>query len=243
MTRGFLPTLLFALIGRDVLRSWQFPGRSPGGRERERADRGSPRRSRDTQAPAHGRRGGYDRQDARRTCRLPLRSTTTAARPSSQTSSGSSRARWDCCPSACCGSAVTSFVEMNSYDSTGASNYGTAGYLGNGYFITVKHGSWRSDDGRREPQDHLDQDHVRRTRRLPAQGGRHRRCQRRGRSGRLGDSEGEGHDRPAAARRRTRRMRLISPSRSSVWATTIRRGSSCRPDTSVSARRTASLRA
>jgi S1-C subfamily serine protease len=33
-----------------------------------------------------------------------------------------------------------SFVEMHSYDSTGASNYGTAGYLGNGYFITVKHG-------------------------------------------------------------------------------------------------------
>ena len=34
----------------------------------------------------------------------------------------------------------SSFVEMYSYDSTGGSNYGTAGYLGNGYFITVKHG-------------------------------------------------------------------------------------------------------
>jgi S1-C subfamily serine protease len=33
-----------------------------------------------------------------------------------------------------------SFVEMYSYDTTGSSNYGTAGYLGNGYFITVKHG-------------------------------------------------------------------------------------------------------
>jgi S1-C subfamily serine protease len=33
-----------------------------------------------------------------------------------------------------------SFVEMYSYDATGASNYGTAGYLGSGYFITVKHG-------------------------------------------------------------------------------------------------------
>jgi S1-C subfamily serine protease len=32
-----------------------------------------------------------------------------------------------------------SFVELYSYDATGASNYGTAGYLGNGYFITVKH--------------------------------------------------------------------------------------------------------
>jgi hypothetical protein len=33
-----------------------------------------------------------------------------------------------------------SFVELYSYDDRGASNYGTAGYLGNGYFITVKHG-------------------------------------------------------------------------------------------------------
>ena len=33
-----------------------------------------------------------------------------------------------------------SFVELYSYDDNGASNYGTAGYLGNGYFITVKHG-------------------------------------------------------------------------------------------------------
>jgi S1-C subfamily serine protease len=32
-----------------------------------------------------------------------------------------------------------SFVELYSYDDTGASSYGTAGYLGNGYFITVKH--------------------------------------------------------------------------------------------------------
>jgi S1-C subfamily serine protease len=33
-----------------------------------------------------------------------------------------------------------SFVELYSYDDRGASAYGTAGYLGNGYFITVKHG-------------------------------------------------------------------------------------------------------
>jgi S1-C subfamily serine protease len=32
-----------------------------------------------------------------------------------------------------------SFVELYSYDASGASNYGTAGYLGDGYFITVKH--------------------------------------------------------------------------------------------------------
>ena len=33
-----------------------------------------------------------------------------------------------------------SFVELHSYDNRGTSSYGTAGYLGNGYFITVKHG-------------------------------------------------------------------------------------------------------
>jgi hypothetical protein len=33
----------------------------------------------------------------------------------------------------------TSFVELYSSDSFGKTNYGTAGYLGKGYFITVKH--------------------------------------------------------------------------------------------------------
>jgi hypothetical protein len=32
-----------------------------------------------------------------------------------------------------------SFVELYSYDSDGQRNYGTAGYLGHGYFVTVKH--------------------------------------------------------------------------------------------------------
>ena len=33
-----------------------------------------------------------------------------------------------------------SFVELYAYDNLGKTNYGTAGYLGDGYFITVKHG-------------------------------------------------------------------------------------------------------
>ena len=33
-----------------------------------------------------------------------------------------------------------SFVELKAYDSAGESTYSTAGYLGDGYFITVKHG-------------------------------------------------------------------------------------------------------
>jgi S1-C subfamily serine protease len=47
-----------------------------------------------------------------------------------------------------------SFVELNAYDNFGKSSYGTAGYLGNGYFITVKHGVVALDgqqDGR-EPR-------------------------------------------------------------------------------------------
>jgi hypothetical protein len=44
----------------------------------------------------------------------------------------------------------SSFVELYSRDGLGKTNYGTAGYLGNGYFITVKHAVVTlkdSDDG------------------------------------------------------------------------------------------------
>jgi hypothetical protein len=47
-----------------------------------------------------------------------------------------------------------SFVELNAYDNFGKTSYGTAGYLGNGHFITVKHGVVALDeqaDGR-EPR-------------------------------------------------------------------------------------------
>ena len=40
-----------------------------------------------------------------------------------------------------------SFVELNAYDNAGKTSYGTAGYLGNGYFITVKHGVVALDEG------------------------------------------------------------------------------------------------
>ena len=45
-----------------------------------------------------------------------------------------------------------SFVELNAYDNFGKTNYGTAGYLGGGYFITVKHGVIALD----EPADGRD---------------------------------------------------------------------------------------
>src|SRR5438093_2507110 len=43
-----------------------------------------------------------------------------------------------------------SFVELYSTDNLGKTNYGTAGYLGHGYFVTVKHGvvGLKGDDDR-----------------------------------------------------------------------------------------------
>ena len=46
-----------------------------------------------------------------------------------------------------------SFVELYSYDDHGSSSYGTAGYLGEGYFITVKHGVVAlSQEGQTDPR-------------------------------------------------------------------------------------------
>jgi hypothetical protein len=44
----------------------------------------------------------------------------------------------------------SSFVELYAYDNLGKTNYGTAGYLGRGYFITVKHAvvALKDDDDR-----------------------------------------------------------------------------------------------
>lgn len=39
-----------------------------------------------------------------------------------------------------------SFVELNATDNFGKTSYGTAGYLGSGYFITVKHGVMALDE-------------------------------------------------------------------------------------------------
>lgn len=43
----------------------------------------------------------------------------------------------------------TSFVELYSTDNAGKTNYGTAGYLGDGYFVTVKHAVVALADGDR----------------------------------------------------------------------------------------------
>jgi Trypsin-like peptidase domain len=48
----------------------------------------------------------------------------------------------------------SSFVELYSYDTLGKTNYGTAGYLGRGYFITVKHAvvALKDEDDRPSPR-------------------------------------------------------------------------------------------
>jgi len=48
----------------------------------------------------------------------------------------------------------SSFVELYTTDSLGKTNYGTAGYLGGGYFITVKHAvvALKDDDNRQGPR-------------------------------------------------------------------------------------------
>jgi hypothetical protein len=43
----------------------------------------------------------------------------------------------------------SSFVELHTYDGDGEKNYGTAGYLGQGYFLTVKHVVVALHDGAR----------------------------------------------------------------------------------------------
>jgi hypothetical protein len=43
-----------------------------------------------------------------------------------------------------------SFVEVHAFDEAGKMSYSTAGYLGNGYFITVKHGVIALGDGDRK---------------------------------------------------------------------------------------------
>ena len=135
----------------------------------------------------------------------------------------------------------SSFVELYSYDNLGKTNYGTAGYLGNGYFITVKHAvvALPDDDGSGErAQDRVDQG------RLPRQGdsgeGRRLRATPTSRctaaTGR--SSSTRELDLPALHADTGYRVRLRRV-RSSGWATTTRRASSSRPATSASGRPTA----
>jgi hypothetical protein len=63
-----------------------------------------------------------------------------------------------------------SFVELYSYDSLGKTNYGTAGYLGGGYFITVKHAvvALRDEDDRQSTRKILSVKIMYRGKEVPA---------------------------------------------------------------------------
>jgi len=134
----------------------------------------------------------------------------------------------------------SSFVELYSYDTLGKTNYGTAGYLGGGYFITVKHAvvALKDEDDRQSSRRIMSVKIVYRGKEIPA------------RVIDTGDADQEVHSGDWRSSRRAistcrrfasiRRSPTISPTRSSGSATTIRRGSSCRPATSARARRTVS---
>lgn len=62
-----------------------------------------------------------------------------------------------------------SFAELYAYDNKGTSSYGTAGYLGNGYFITVKHGVMAlGQEGAADPRRIVSVKLVYKNRELPA---------------------------------------------------------------------------
>ncbi len=85
-----------------------------------------------------------------------------------------------------------SFVELYSYDDHGSSSYGTAGYLGEGYFITVKHGVVAlNQEGHADPRKITSVKLMYKGQPLNARSRRFRRRPRRSRSGRLGDREGQ----------------------------------------------------
>ena len=138
----------------------------------------------------------------------------------------------------------SSFVELYSYDNLGKTNYGTAGYLGGGYFITVKHAvvALKDDDDRQSTRKIASIKIVYKGKEIPAKVDRHRRRRRRKSTAATGRSS----RRAISICRRCasiRRSRTTSPIRFSGWATTTRRASSSRPATSGSGHRTASSRA
>ena len=85
----------------------------------------------------------------------------------------------------------SSFVELYSYDNLGKTNYGTAGYLGNGYFITVKHAVVAlhdEDDRQNDAEDQVGEGGLQ-GQGDSGEGDRHRRRRRRGPQRRLGDHQ------------------------------------------------------
>jgi hypothetical protein len=146
MTRGFLPTLLFALSAVMFFGLGSFlTARQAAENENEqiaalRAEVGMLKRQR-----TEGASGTSGKVTDTHTAAAPIDDHSRAALVADI--KRQLKAEMGLLPVSLLRERRASFVEMYSYDSTGASNYGTAGYLGNGYFITVKHGVIALGDG------------------------------------------------------------------------------------------------
>jgi hypothetical protein len=133
----------------------------------------------------------------------------------------------------------SSFVELYAYDNSGKTNYGTAGYLGSGYFVTVKHAVVAlTGDNERGTRKMTSVKVVYKGKEIPAASSTRamptsKSTAATGRSSRRKSST----CRPFTS---TRRSPTILPTPSSVSVTIIRKGSSSRPVTSDSGRPTAS---
>ena len=138
----------------------------------------------------------------------------------------------------------SSFVELYADDNLGKTNYGTAGYLGGGYFVTVKHAvvALKDDDNRQGARKIVAIKIVHNGKDIPAK------------LVDAGNAEVEVDSgdwaiiktpRRSICRRSpsTPRLPTISPNRFSASATTTPRASSSRPATSARRRRAAWSRA
>ena len=164
-----------------------------------------------------------------------------ARRAWSPTSSRSCRTRWACCRCSCFATGARASSSSIPTDNLGKTNYGTAGYLGGGYFVTVKHAvvALKDDDDRAGHAKIASIKVMYKGKEIPA------------RLIDAGDADVEVHSGDWAIIKTQaisicRALQLdtgvratTSPSRSSGSATTTRRASSSRPATSASGRRTA----
>ena len=94
-------------------------------------------------------------------------------------------------PVHCCAIAVRASSSSTPTDNLGKTNYGTAGYLGDGYFITVKHAvvALKDEDDRQSARKITSVKVVYQRQGDSGEGRRHRRRRRRSPQRRLGDHQ------------------------------------------------------
>ena len=180
-------------------------------------------RSRSEKQLGKGRDDAWPGRDRRISCRQDLR---LGSRRDGRHNQGGAEERDGARPLQLLRDRRSSFVELYSYDNFGKTNYGTAGYLGGGYFITVKHAvvALPQDDGGSDGRKIVSVKVVYRGKEIAAK------------VVDTGDADAEVHsgdwaiiktaelDLPAL-QTPTQRMRTTSRIRSSGWATTTPRAS------------------